>query len=197
MAVIYLLEHKRRNDLGDDTHMELWRTIRAWDNMEECPEFTDDERLEVTNYLLYVLRSDEGVNQGMFVSALAQSTIRHNHHMLAAMDAYYGGLYFKKYYQLPEADDWLAKARFCFASQELEDKGQDELGDYELSTALEPLLPFAYTEPGYQFLPSGTAKRFIDRCVVSLDNRFASSGHGDCWDVDCFTPLPLAVGAWY
>ena len=197
MAVIYLLGHKRNPELGADTHMELWKTIRAWDNIEECPEFTDDERLEVTNYLLHVLRSEEGINQGMFVSALAHSTVRHNHHMLAAMDAYYGGEYFRKYYRLPEADDWLAKARFIFSTQELEDKGQDESGDYELSTALRPLLPFAYTEPGYQFLPSGTARRFIDRCVVALDNRFASSGHGDCWDVDCFGPLPFGVGAWY
>ncbi|MBT7302262.1 MAG: hypothetical protein HN849_22225, partial [Victivallales bacterium] len=197
LVLLYLLEHKRRPELGHDTHMELWKTIRAWDNVEECPAITDEERLEITNYLLYILRSPEGVFQSMFVGSLGRSTVRHNHHMLAAMDAYYGGQYFAKYHQLAEAQDWLRKARFCFASQELQDKGEDESGNYEGSTALRPLLPYAYTEPGYQFLPSGTAKRFLDRCCVAIDNRFSSSGHGDCWDVNCFPPLALGIGAWY
>ena len=197
MMLVYLLEHKRRPELGHDTHMELWKTIRAWDSVEECPAVTAEERLEVANYLLYVLRSPEGVFNSMFVGSLGRSVVRHNHHMLAAMDAYYGGQYFAKYHDLAEAKEWLAKARFCFASQELQDKGQDESGNYEGSTALRPLLPYAYTEPGYQFLPSRTAKRFLDRCCVAIDNRFSSSGHGDCWDVNCFPPLALAIGAWY
>ena len=100
MLVVYLLEHKRRPELGHDTHMELWKTIRAWDNVEECPAISDDERLEITNYLLYVLRSHEGVFNSMFVGSLGRSVVRHNHHMLAAMDAYYGGHYFRKYHQL-------------------------------------------------------------------------------------------------
>ena len=197
MMLVYLLEHKRRPELGHDTHMELWKTIRAWDCVEECPAVTADERLEITNYLLYVLRSPEGVFNSMFVGSLGSSVVRHNHHMLAAMDAYYGGHYFSKYHGLAEAEEWLRKARFCFASQELQDKGQDESGNYEGSTALRPLLPYAYTEPGYRFLPSGTAKRFLDRCCVAIDNRFSSSGHGDCWDVNCFPPLALGIGAWY
>lgn len=194
---VYLMEHKRRPELGHDTHMELWKTIRAWDVLEECPALTDEDRLEVTNYLLYVLRSKEGVNNSMFVGSLNYSSVRHNHHMLAALDAYYGGLYFKHYYGLPDADDWLAKARFCFASQELQDKGQDESGNYEGSTSLKSLVPFAYGEPGYRFLPSGTGRRFLDRVAMSIDNRFSSSGHGDCWDVNCFPAIALRVGAWY
>ena len=197
MFVTYLMEHKRRGDLGHGTHMELWKTIRGWDNLEECPALTDAERLEVVDYLLYVLRSEEGVQNGMFVGSLGYSSVRHNHHMLAAMCAYYGGHYFGKYYNVPDADEWFAKAKFCFDSQELQDKGQDESGNYEGSTALRPLLPYAYTEPGYRFLPSGTAKRFIDRVCVSIDNRFSSSGHGDCWDINCFPPLSISIGAWY
>ncbi|MGD8239634.1 MAG: PQQ-binding-like beta-propeller repeat protein, partial [Armatimonadota bacterium] len=193
----YLMEHKRRPDLGHDTHMELWKTIRAWDVLEECPALADEDRLEVTNYLLYVLRSTEGVNNSMFVGSLNYSSVRHNHHMLAALDAYYGGLYFSGYYGLPDADDWLRKARFCFASQELQDKGQDESGNYEGATSLKSLIPFAYGEPGYRFLPSGTGRRFLDRVCMSIDNRFSSSGHGDCWDVNCFPGIALRVGAWY
>ena len=196
MVLVYLLEHKRRPELGHDTHMELWKTVRAWDNVEECPAISDDERLEITNYLLHVLRSPEGVFNSMFVGSLGRSVVRHNHHMLAAMDAYYGGHYFKKYHQLSDADDWLTMAEFCFASQEAHDKGQDESGNYEMSTALRPLLPYAYTEPGYQFLPGGVAKSFLDRCCTAIDNRYSLSGHGDCWDVDCFAPLALGIGAW-
>ena len=195
--MVYLMEHKRRPELGHDTHMELWQVVRGWDLLEECPALTDEDRLEVANYLLYVLRSPEGVYNSMFVGSLGYSSVRHNHHMLAAMDAYYGGRYFGLYYSLPDADEWLRKARFCFASQELQDKGQDESGNYEGSTSLRPLAIFASEEPGYRFLPSKAGKRFAGRVCMSIDNRFSSSGHGDCWDVNCFPRQALSLMAWY
>ncbi|MBT4819185.1 MAG: hypothetical protein HN742_32355 [Lentisphaerae bacterium] len=195
--LVRLREHRRRGNPGHDTHMELWKTLRGWDNIEESPALTEEVRLEVTNYLLQVLRGKEGVFSGMFQSSLSYEAVRHNHEMLAAMDAYYGWLYFGRYYDLPDADDWLAKARYCFGAQEQHFKGKDESGNYEATAALWPLLSYAIAEPGYTFLPSGVGRTFIDRCVITLDNRFSLSGHGDCWDTDCFAPLTFAIGAWY
>lgn len=195
--LIYMKEHKRRQKLGADTHMELWKVIRAWDIVEECPFLTEEDRLETTNYLLYVLRSKEGVANGMFTKALGETSVRHNHHMLAAMDAYYGGQYFKKYYDLPEAGDWIAKAEFCFSSQEFHEKGQDESGNYEARGAIWPLVCYAYTEPDYKFFPSNTAKKYLDRLCIAVDNRFAVSGYGDCWNANTFPLMALCVGAWF
>ncbi|MBN1670175.1 MAG: hypothetical protein JXR37_04040 [Kiritimatiellae bacterium] len=193
----YLRENKSRAQPHGEAHMQVWETIRAWDTVEECPALSDDDRLDITNYLYDTLRSPDPIFVGWLLGSFERGGPKSNHSMLAAMDAYYGADYFGRYYAFSEAEDWLEKARFLFAGQELEDKSGDDSGNYEGSTDFWPLLPFAYTEPGYRFLPSGTARRFMDRMCMVLDNRFAASGYGDCWNVDLFYPFTLAVGAWY
>jgi len=186
-------EHKRGPRLGNGTHMELWKAIRAWDALEEAPTLTDEERLEVARYLLYLVRSEEGAGSS---GAWRCKTVMQNHPMFHALCAYFGGLYFGKYYHTADAKRLIERARCAFAGQELQDKGLDEACGYEGFTNMLGLLPYACLEPGYRFISSGALRRFADRVAMTVDNRFCQSGYGDWGDTTMFPYITFSVAAW-
>ena len=192
-----IFEHRTRPYLGwDDTHMELWYTLIGFDLAEESPALSDADRLSLTQYLLEILRGPEGVKQQTFLGALKEHAIRHNHAMLPALDAYYGGQYFGKYYGLQETEAWLRDAAAIFAGQESASKTVCDATAYE-STASFPLpVVYALAEPDYGILSNGTAARGMDRLIGCIDNRMELAGNGDVY-VAFPTPLLLMTNYYY
>jgi hypothetical protein len=186
-----VFEHRTRPYLGwDDTHMELWYTLIGFDIAEESSALSDEDRLALTQYLLEILRGPEGVKQQTFLGALKEHAIRHNHAMLPALDAYYGGQYFGKYYGLQETKGWLRDAAAIFAGQESASKTVCDATAYE-STASFPLpVIYALAEPDYGILSNGTAARGMDRLIGCIDNRMELAGNGDVYVA---FPMPLLL----
>ena len=192
-----LLEHRTRPYMGwDDTHMELWYALIGFDLAEESPALSDDDRLALTQYLLEVLRGPEGVYQQTFQGALKHpQTVRHNHAMLPALDAYFGGHYFKKYYGLKEADAWIRDAAELFKGQESAFKTECDATAYESTASLPLAVLYALAEPEYRFLSNGCAAQAMDRFIGCMDNRFELSGNGDVYAA---FPMPLLLMTnWY
>ena len=192
-----LLEHRTRPYMGwDDTHMELWYALIGFDLAEESPALSNDDRLALTRYLLEVLRGPEGVYQQTFQSALKHpQTVRHNHAMLPALDAYFGGHYFKKYYGLVEADAWIRDAAELFKGQESAFKTECDATAYESTASLPLAVLYALAEPEYRFLSNGCAAQAMDRFIGCMDNRFDLSGNGDVYSA---FPMPLLLMTnWY
>jgi len=191
-----LFEHRTRPYMGwDDTHMELWYALIGFDLSEESEALSDADRLAMTRYLLKVLRGPEGVRQQTFRGALREHAVRHNHAMLPALDAYFGGRYFRKYYGLEEADDWLSDAAQLFAGQENSYKTACDATAYECTASLPLAVLYALAEPDYGILSNGSAGEAMDRFIGCTDNRFELSGNGDVYSA---FPMPLLLMTnWY
>jgi outer membrane protein assembly factor BamB len=164
--------------------------------IEESPALSDHDRLELTRYLLEVLRGPEGAYQRTFRDALEEeASVRHNHAMLPALDAYFGGHYFRKYYGLSEAESWIRDAGRLFESQEAAFKTECDATAYESTASLPLAVLYALSEPDYAFLSNGTTARAVDRFIGCTDNRFELSGNGDVYPA--FPTSLLLMANWY
>ena len=191
-----LLEHRSRGELGFDTHMDLWYALIGFDLVEESPALTEADRRELTKYLLYVCRSEEGANKRWFLSAIGQDTIRHNHVMLGGLDAFFGGEYFKQYYKLEEADDWIENADIAFKGQERHSKTQCDANGYE-ALAVSLAMVYALAKPDPTFFESGAGRKATERLIRCLDNMYYGAAYGDSWDAFIFPRNVVEMAHWY
>jgi len=191
-----LLEHRGRGELGFDTHMELWYALIGFDLVEESPALSEADRRELTKYLLYLCRSEEGANKRWFLGALGQDTVRHNHILLCALDAFFGGEYFKKYYKLEEADEWIENAALAFKGQERHSKTQCDANGYECFAVSLPMV-YALAKPDMTFFESGAARKATERLIRCLDNMYYGAAYGDSWDAFWFPRHMVQMAHWY
>lgn len=160
---------------GPDNSVHLsWVTqTMSWDLMEACGIFTDDERLQVADYLLKVMRSDQGYRYGGMRPGMF---CRENHATRAAQAFYYGWRHFDKYYRDAVAGELVAWRRrlehfwaACFASSR---SYEDSLSQHALGGSLENTLDIALMEPewSWDFFESGRARRMGERCIAISNN---------------------------
>lgn len=191
-----VLEHRSRGELGDDTHMDLWYTLIGYDLVEECSALSDADRQDLTRYLLFLCRSQEGANKSWFLSAIRQNTIRHNHVMLAALDAFFGGEFFHKYYRLAEAAEWIENAAIAFRGQQDHSKTQCDANSYE-AFAVSLAMTYALAKPDLAFFESGAARTATERLLRCQDNMLYSAAYGDSWSAFEFPRALVQFANWY
>ncbi|NLF18310.1 MAG: hypothetical protein GX595_13815, partial [Lentisphaerae bacterium] len=154
-------------------HLFFAREMMAWDLMESCGLFNDEERLAITQYLLKVARSAEdfgypGMREGLYS--------RENHGTRAARAFYYAWRYFSKYHAESldlEVRLWRRKlAGFwaaCFASSR---SFEDSLSQHALGGSLVNTLDIGFQEPEWsaEFFASGRARQMGERCIAICNN---------------------------
>jgi len=182
-------KHREIGAPGMGTHMNVYDTVSMWELIEESPAFSDEDRLLITNHLLYLLRSKEGCMNSFFRKGTKQPGVRHNHQTLPGLACLFGGRYFKLGYGLPEADEWLAAGKALFDSQKISHKPQCDCNCYEWGTLYQTGW-WSLGSGDYAFFESGTYRQAADRAIIELDNRGYSSCNGDFWALNYF-PLPL------
>ena len=189
--------HKAIGAPGMGTHMNVYDTVSMWELIEESPVFSDEDRLRITNHLLYILRSGEGCMHSFFRKGTKTAGVRHNHQTLPGLACLFGGRYFKLGYGLPEADEWLGAAKALFDSQKVAHKPQCDCNQYEWGTLYQTGW-WSLGSGDYTFFESGTCRTALDRAIVEMDNRGTSSCNGDCWSLTYFpSPLFQQAAAFY
>ncbi len=191
-----VLEHRSRGELGFDTHMDLWYTLIGFDLAEESAALTDQDRKELTKYLLYLCRSEEGANKAWMLGAIKRDTVRHNHIMLVGLDALFGGEYFRKYYRLEETNDWIENAATVFKGQERHSKTQCDANGYE-GFAVSLAMVYALAKPDPAFFESGAARKATERLIRCLNNMVCGPAYGDSWDAFWFPMHLVQMAHWH
>lgn len=193
---VVMSKHQALGQPGMGTHMNVYAAMSQWEVIEESPVFSDDDRLFITNHLLYILRSKEGCMNGFFQRGTKQQGVRHNHQTLPGLACLFGGRYFKLGYGLPEADEWLAAGRKLFGSQKISHKPQCDCNCYEWGTLYQTGW-WSLGSGDYTFFKNGTCRAAADRAIIEMDNRGYSSCNGDFWSLYYFPTVLFQQAAAY
>jgi outer membrane protein assembly factor BamB len=148
----------------------------AWDVVEEAPVFSDEDRLYITNHLLWYLQYMAEHARGHRPAQLRSP--RHNHYTFAALGVLYGAKYFQKYYGLPEVEEWLALADECFQTQAGAFKANEDCNSYQWLTFYHTL-KYALVRPDPAFIANGLARFCMDLGIATMDNLGYQVPYGD------------------
>ncbi len=96
-----------------DYDFSVHETILYWDLLEHEDVFSDEERLIITNFLLASVRTCEGYRRERW--PVEEGRLRHNHETFPGLTLSMGGRYFGDYYDIPDAQEWLATAETVFS----------------------------------------------------------------------------------
>lgn len=148
-----------------------------WDAVEESEVFSDPERLRITNMLLQFLYSLVPRTSGYGILE-KHDTITWNHTTFPLMGLYFGGRYFRHYYDIPFMDTYLRKAAAVFTGQERSWKPQCDADSYLVLTIFHAM-EYGLAEGRRAFFESGVFRTHADYCMSICDNRGLAPGFGD------------------
>jgi len=173
---------------GQDSHMQLYGLIRAWDRCEESPVFSPADRLRITNYLL--LRCVEG-NEGFarsycgYQSYSGPVLMRHNHQTILGCGLMQAYLYYGRLYGLGRAKMWKSWCDDLIANGTRWGHAPENSPNYEPLTFMEVadmLRCQGLSTKG----PEGTRTwpEAALRLYASYDSFSLPGCYGDCWSND-------------
>ncbi|MBM4084029.1 MAG: hypothetical protein FJ272_04490, partial [Planctomycetes bacterium] len=175
MAALYEKDPERHPTWPEETNS---RSIFAlWDAVEEAPVFNDRERLRFTNMLHCFLYSLVGKTSD-YGNLEKNETIIWNHTTFPLMGLYWGGRYFRRYYDCAYMDTFLAKAAGAFRGQEKSWKPQCDADSY-LTLTIGHTIEYALAENKMAFFESGNCRRYAEYLMGICDNRGYAPGFGD------------------
>ncbi len=154
-----------------------WQLIQQWDLLEESDAFDDRLRLSLTNRVFDITARAARISY-MRRENLPEGQVRWNHQTFNALACLFGGLYFRKYYHRPEAEEWLYLARRCFDGMLGAGRSWDEAGGYGAITPLHVLI-YGLNAPDSSYLDSIDIGSFAERAFVHRDPMAALVNHGD------------------
>lgn len=101
---------------------ELWRIFITWDMVEEAPRLTDAERLHVTRQLWTMLLRERtpypnNYNLNGWRAFMKEGGLSDSHRGRFGSTMYFGGRYFRDYYDRREADAWFDEIRRFWSAQ--------------------------------------------------------------------------------
>ncbi|MGD9497544.1 MAG: hypothetical protein AB7Y46_14680, partial [Armatimonadota bacterium] len=195
MFKLYMDRHAELDGPGEGTHMNLWEAIVAWDRIEESPLFTDEDRLRITNHLLYLLRSNEGARYGFFLRGIEQGGVRHNHQTLPGLDAWFGGRYIRTWGLEDEGAQYQEWARRLFVTQSQFHKPMCDCNQYEWTT-LQQTATWALASGDTTIFDNGQFRVAADRAMIAVDNLGWGTLSGDCWTAWYFPLEIMRLAAW-
>ncbi|MGI5817752.1 MAG: FG-GAP-like repeat-containing protein [Armatimonadota bacterium] len=174
---------------------ETQKIVGNWSQREHHESFTDLERLQMTNLILLMARKckqifdrecAEGRADGRYHSdeeiyqILEQRPLQiaHNHQTFPAYAIATAGDYFGKYYDLPEADDWLRWADMFMEGPLLSSKPMEDCWGYmDITTA--HMARYAAMTGRWGWFEQPMIYQFLKLRLMSVDNMGAGVGYGD------------------
>ena len=156
----------------------LWDPVLAWEVCEEAPCFSDEERLTITNYLLSVARTDRKRYAG---SLLGKNPIAHGHQLDQHLCVFMLGDYFRKYYRLPEADEWLRITTERLKSTSLLHRLRHDSADYN-GAAFAFIMRYAMHSGDLTYVTTGNLRKFAELELMCHDNLNWRAQFGDGHD---------------
>jgi len=159
-----------------------WRFVVAWDLLEEHPGWKDDERLLVTNHVLRCIL-ECNVYQNWMSKAKVEAWrtfdgITHNHHTWPGLANLFGGWYFKRHYQHPQADDWLTVAHGMFQGCRNSSKPWEDSAGYQW-IPLRHVLTYSYASGDMTYIDQGHADLSGQAALMSIDSLGHQPAFGD------------------
>ena len=153
----------------------LWDPYWAWDNCEEAPCFTDEDRLKITNFLLDLGRTDRTRYAGAFT---ARNEISGGHQLDQNLCMFCLGDYFWKYYEHPEAREWLDAIVWRFETSAKYHRLAHDSNDYN-HAGYWFLLRHARISDNWAHVTNGEFGRFVMYTQMMLDNLGYRAQNGD------------------
>lgn len=140
--------------------------VDTWDNVEESPSLSDSDRERITAMVLHYanIYSRFGTTKGMEVQVL-----RNNHNTFTCIGVLKAGIYFSKYYNLPEAQDWIKLGDLCFAPEIKSFKTQEDCAAYGWINTRH-VCNYCMARQDFSWFTSGKADQAGDLWIMTTDN---------------------------
>ena len=164
----YWFDHDVYHPKGDAPQMLhgfLNQLIIAWDLVRDHPFFTEEERRRFDEDFLWVFCSREG--PGRIDGASKRTIIRDNHGTRTALDAIFGGRYFRRRFGLPEGERWLQIADRYFAAQMSSSKPVEDSWGHQWAASLYNTLIYAMAAGKHEYFASDAFKQAADRALIA------------------------------
>ncbi|MCY3766539.1 MAG: hypothetical protein OXH06_14065 [Gemmatimonadetes bacterium] len=170
--------HLMMGEYGVMAHFHVWWLAVVWDLIEESPVFSDEDRLKITQYLLWIMDSEEGAYTRFFREGVGHRMVRQNHQTLVALAAWFGGRYFLTHYGFEEGKEWMAASADVFKGQAESFKPVEDANAYQWMT-LDHILTYTLASGDTTYIENGNCKRSLDQAVLYCNNRGALPAFGD------------------
>ncbi len=170
--------HLKMGEFGVMAHFHVWWLAVVWDLIEESPVFSDEDRLKITEYLLWIMDSEEGAYTGFFRQGVGHRMVRQNHQTLVALAAWFGGRYFSTHYGFEEGKEWMAASADVFKGQAVSFKPIEDANAYQWMT-LDHILTYTLASGDTTYIDNGNCKRSLDQAVLYCNNRGELPAFGD------------------
>lgn len=180
---------------GMDSDFRVHNVLPMWDNIEESPALSDEDRLEVAR-ILFEWVSD--VCPRKVAGAVGSERVRHNHQTFPALGLLFAGEYFSKYYHAAEGRRWLEICDGIFQFQVQAHKPHEDCNGYQWLT-LYHTMQYSLARPDFTFFENGNARTCADFAILCMDNLAYPVTYGDCppWS-GWWSEMPFLRGAlWY
>ena len=170
--------HLMMGEHGVMAHFHVWWLAAVWDLIEESPVFSDEDRLKITQYLLWIMDSTEGAYTRFFREGVGHRMVRQNHQTLVALAAWFGGRYFATHYGFEDAKEWMAASAEVFRGQAGSFKPIEDANAYQWMT-LDHILTYSLASGDTTYIDNGNCRRSLDQAVLYCNNRGALPAFGD------------------
>ena len=159
---------------GMDSDFHIYTNIPAWDNVEECPALSAEDRLEVSR-ILFRWVSELGPRK----SARAESRhVRFNHQTFPALGCLYAGQYFSSSYDAVEGEEWVRVADGTFQFQLDAFKPHCDCNSYQWLT-LHHTMMYAMARPDLRYFENENARKNADYAILTMNNLGYQVPYGD------------------
>lgn len=170
--------HLMMGEFGVMAHFHVWWLAAVWDLIEESPVFSDEDRLKITQYLLWIMDSEEGAYTRFFREGVGHRMVRQNHQTLVALAAWFGGRYFSTHYGFDEGKEWMAASADVFKGQATSFKPVEDANAYQWMT-LDHILTYTLASGDTTYIDNGNCRRSLDQAVLYCNNRGTLPAFGD------------------
>ena len=151
----------------------------AWDVLEECPIFSEAERLKASNILLTLCYELPRHVSGWGRQS-DNDTITWNHTTFPILGIYWLARHFQRWYGDVDGKIgfMMAEVRGCFRGQKKSWKPQCDADGY-LTIVPRHLMEYTLAENDYEWFESGNCRRYAEYLTALSDNRGVLPGLGD------------------
>lgn len=159
---------------GMDSDFHIYTNLPAWDNVEECPAVSAEDRLEVTR-ILFRWVSELGPAKS---ASPTSRRVRFNHQTFPALGCLYAGQYFSRYYHAIEGEEWIRVADGTFEFQLDASKPHCDCNSYQWLT-LNHVMTYAMARPNLRYFENGNARLNADYAILTMNNLGYQVPYGD------------------
>lgn len=195
MAEIYRKNPQRHTPWPEET--TSGEIFAAWDKFEACPLIKPEKRREYLE--MWVAWSRDLTHCSYEYARINDKfTVTWNHTTFALLGLYFSGRYFDRHYALPEAKEWLRRARLGFSAQARSWKPQEDADSYLVHT-MGHVLAFSLADWDLRFFENGLINRYADYVVACGDNRQLPAGFGDSGygGIPAMASAALPIAFWW